>query len=554
MAYTFDEYFKKYTGVGIDYDGRYSYQCFDLANHYCVNVLGGKAFIGMYAYEIYENFANQPSKNLFTRIANTPAFVPQKGDIMVWAKTLNGKAGHVAICNGVGDTTYFYAYDENWDGKNQVTTLVKHNYNHVLGVLRPKDQSKINPTTNSDTNKGGDTMSDSNYKLSTPIQGVDLSYCQPNVDFAKLKANGIKYVILRAGYGNALAYPKQYDTTFENHYKAAKAAGLDVGVYWYSYANSVEAAKQEAKSCIKAMQGKKFEYPIYFDIEEKSQFDKGVNFCDSIITAFCTEITNAGYYAGVYCSTYWFTNYVSANVRSKYPVWIAEYNSRCTYQSAYGMWQNGISKNFAGLGEVDHDYCYVDYPKLIKALGKNGYTKSNDNTTPTTPTTPTTYKTYYVNDKSGVNYRVTPNGTLKGTYKYGTAVKVVVGSETKVGNYTWVKIENGCYMAKNFLSTTKPTTLKSTDEIAKEVIAGKWGNGETRKQKLTAAGYNYNTVQKRVNEMLLNGGADKKSIETIAKEVIAGKWGNGTNRVRKLAAAGYDYNTVQRKVNELLKK
>ena len=54
--------------------------------------------------------------------------------------------------------------------------------------------------------------------------------------------------------------------------------------------------------------------------------------------------------------------------------------------------------------------------------------------------------------------------------------------------------------------------------------------------------------------MLLNGGADKKSIETIAKEVIAGKWGNGTDRVRKLAAAGYDYNTVQRKVNELLKK
>ncbi|MBR2809750.1 MAG: hypothetical protein IKD69_00070 [Solobacterium sp.] len=82
---------------------------------------------------------------------------------------------------------------------------------------------------------------------------------------------------------------------------------------------------------------------------------------------------------------------------------------------------------------------------------------------------------------------------------------------------------------------------------------GKWGNGDERKQKLTAAGFDYNAVQAEVNKILGAGAAAKKSIEEIAKEVINGKWGNGDERKQKLTAAGYDYNTVQALVNKLLK-
>lgn len=104
-------------------------------------------------------------------------------------------------------------------------------------------------------------------------------------------------------------------------------------------------------------------------------------------------------------------------------------------------------------------------------------------------------------------------------------------------------------------ATTHPVTpsqpaKKSVDEIAKEVIAGKWGNGEERKKRLTAAGYNYTTVQKRVNELVA---PKKKSVTDIAKEVIAGKWGNGLTRRNKLKKAGYDYKAVQKEVNRLLK-
>ena len=309
------------------------------------------------------------------------------------------------------------------------------------------------------------------------IQGVDLSYCQPKVDFKKLKAQGFKFVILRAGYGDALKYPNQYDPTFEGHYAAATAAGLDVGAYWYSYADSPESARQEAQALIKALKGKKFAYPVYFDIEERSQFYRGMAFCDSIINAFCGELEKAGYYAGVYCSTYWYTNFVSKAVRDKYPCWIAEYNTKCNYGGSYQMWQNGLIY-VEGIGSIDHDFCYVDYPSIIKAAGKNGYTK---------PT-----------------------------------------------------------------AAPKPAPKKTVEELAREVIAGKWGAGAERAKKLTAAGYNYTAVQSRVNE-LLKVPAKKKSIDEIAREVIAGKWSAGAQRMRMLTDAGYDYMTVQNRVNELMK-
>lgn len=97
--------------------------------------------------------------------------------------------------------------------------------------------------------------------------------------------------------------------------------------------------------------------------------------------------------------------------------------------------------------------------------------------------------------------------------------------------------------------STENTDKKSVDELAQEVIDGKWGDGEARKKKLEDAGYNYNTVQDRVNEMLAK---PKKSVTEVSKDVIAGKYGNGDNRKKKLEAEGYDYDEVQAKVNQLL--
>lgn len=260
------------------------------------------------------------------------------------------------------------------------------------------------------------------------VQGIDISQAQVTVDFKKVSIAGIKFVIIRSGYGNALAYPKQIDSSFTKHYNGAKSAGLDVGSYWFSYADSPEAARAEARSCLSVIKGKKFEYPIFFDIENAWQFYKGKEFCDSIIEAFCSELTAAGYYVGVYCSTWWYTNYVSEKVRSKYPCWIAQWGSKCTYTGKYDMWQDNAVLIDGVQGAVDHDICYVDYPSIIKNKGLNGYTVPTPSISPSRP-------------------------------------------------------------------------KKTVEELAAEVWLGKWGAGAERMKRLTAAGYNYNAVQKRVNEM-----------------------------------------------------
>lgn len=309
------------------------------------------------------------------------------------------------------------------------------------------------------------------------IKGIDVSTWQGSIDFNRVKQSGINFVIIRAGYGSALS---QKDKWYETNYARAKAAGLHVGAYWYSYAGSAGEAREEARVCKQVLSGKQFDYPIYFDIEEKSQLSRGRAFCDSLIRAFCNEMEAGGYYAGFYTSLSSALNNVSSDVRNRYAFWIAQWNSYCTYQGAYGLWQYSSSGSVPGIsGRVDMDISYIDYPSIIKNGGFNGYGKG------TQPEAP------------------------------------------------------------------KPEK-KSMDTIAEEVIRGLWGNGTDRKNRLTKAGYSYDAVQKRVNE-LLGTKPQKKAIDTMAREVIRGDWGNGADRKNRLAKAGYDYRAIQKRVNELLK-
>lgn len=102
------------------------------------------------------------------------------------------------------------------------------------------------------------------------------------------------------------------------------------------------------------------------------------------------------------------------------------------------------------------------------------------------------------------------------------------------------------------VTPTPSTAEKSVEKVAEEVLAGKWGNGEERKNRLKAVGYDYAAVQAKVNQ-LVKGTSNQKSIDAVAREVIRGKWGNGADRKKRITSAGYDYSAVQKRVNELLK-
>lgn len=211
------------------------------------------------------------------------------------------------------------------------------------------------------------------------MNGIDISYCQKKVDWAKVN---VDFVIIRAGYGR---YTHQKDTMFEDHYAGAKQRGIPVGAYWYSYAKSEEDARKEADACLEILKGKQFEYPIYYDVEEKDTLNLGKDKVSAIIRAFLERVEAAGYWVGLYMSRSPLETYVADDIRTRYAIWVAEWGvTKPTYKGQYGMWQTGTGTVKGFPEKVDTDICYQDYPTQIKAKGLNGYGKEPDPPAPET--------------------------------------------------------------------------------------------------------------------------------------------------------------------------
>lgn len=140
-ANTYSTFIKARIGKKIDKDGRYGVQCVDLIKDYLDVVFGIKAGAWGDAHAYYDNYSKHPElvKN-FDKIANTPNFVPRKGDIVIWSRSMGG-TGHIAIATGEGNVSYFYAYDQNWGYAHEGVTRHRHDYSKFLGVLRPKNQA-----------------------------------------------------------------------------------------------------------------------------------------------------------------------------------------------------------------------------------------------------------------------------------------------------------------------------------------------------------------------------------------------------------------------------
>lgn len=208
------------------------------------------------------------------------------------------------------------------------------------------------------------------------VKGIDVSQWQGNIDFTKVKAAGYKFVIIRCNNWDNNYNCVVKDTCFESNYRKAKAAGLDVGVYYFTWQTDAAGAKHDAELCKEYIKGKTFEYPIYFDLEWQKAFAQGKTVCSDMVKKFCDSMEKSGYFAGLYISRSPLQQYITAEVASRYALWIAEYGSKCNYNGTYGMWQYSSEGSVPGINSnCDLDICYVDYPKIIKEGGLNGYTK-----------------------------------------------------------------------------------------------------------------------------------------------------------------------------------
>ena len=239
-----------------------------------------------------------------------------------------------------------------------------------------------------DETKGNGTVTDDFYKYfgisktqrasGSMAKGIDVSYAQGVIDWEKVKASGlVDFAILRAGYGKETS---QIDDQFSRNYTACKQLGIPVGVYWYSYATTAAEAEQEAKVCLQTIQGKQFEYPVTFDIEEERSLPQANALCQ----AFCSVLEAAGYYAAIYTFKSALESNFSAAIKSRYDIFLSHVGVQQTsYAGAYGLWQYSWTGRIPGIsGDVDLDYAYKDYPAMIQNAGLNGFTKTTQPTEP----------------------------------------------------------------------------------------------------------------------------------------------------------------------------
>ena len=281
--------------------------------------------------------------------------------------------------------------------------------------------------------------------MTKKYKGIDISEHQNGLSLKKVQ--GIDFVILRAGFtgwGTGVDYNK--DKCFEEWYEEAKAIGMSVGAYWYSCANTKEKGENEAKfmyqNCLK---GKKFEYPIYIDVEEpRHQTGKKRGVTDAII-GFCEYLEAKGYYVGIYASDYsGFRDKMYLNDLKAYDKWVANWDSLPTYVTDYGMHQTTSNGKITGYGgRLDLDTAYKNYPEIMKDNGLNGYKKEADKVEE--PSKPIEVNKLQVGDKVKITGmgRASAGGNLPETnlaigyvryvtaYHKGTAYPYQVGNKGK---------------------------------------------------------------------------------------------------------------------------
>ena len=226
----------------------------------------------------------------------------------------------------------------------------------------------------------------------TKVFGIDVSVWQGDFNFNQAAKEGVKFAILRG------AYNLSKDIKFEDNYKNAKAAGLDVGVYHYIMATTPAEAAQEAKFLLdNVLADKQFELPIYFDIEDSVHKAMSREQVSAVTRAYLEYLESRGYWVGVYSSKSFIDTYLEEDIKKEYAMWIAQWNTELTYNGQCGMWQFGGETNYIRSAKingqtVDQNYMLVDYPTLIKKKGKNGYGAGRANVKQQEPT----IKTYTV--------------------------------------------------------------------------------------------------------------------------------------------------------------
>ncbi len=196
------------------------------------------------------------------------------------------------------------------------------------------------------------------------VMGIDISKHNGNIDWNAVKNSGVQYVILRCGYRGSASGVLVEDQKFKSNIQGATAAGLKVGIYFFSQAvNEVEAV-EEASMTLSLIKNYRITYPVYIDVESANGRADGISKAarTSVINAFCQTIRNSGYTPGLYANKNWLTEKINTGALGGCKIWLAQYVAAPTYGGRYEMWQYSSRGSIAGIkGNVDLNVSYMGY-------------------------------------------------------------------------------------------------------------------------------------------------------------------------------------------------
>ncbi len=322
--------------------------------------------------------------------ANGGDYTPQRGDLIFFGTTSD--SDHVGLVKSVSGTR---VYTIEGNSSNKVS---QRNYlltaSGILGYASPQY-----------TDTSGAAQSG---RLADRLQSaekllIDVSKWQGTIDWTQT-ASAVDGAILRIGYRASSSRSLIIDPYFIANYNGAKAAGLPVGCYFYSDARNTADAVQEAAWVLETLRsnGCAMELPVFYDMESSAMASLSRTKLTEIARAFCDELLAADWLPGVYMNKSWATNKVNLTALEDCAIWIAQYNTSCTYAGHYDMWQYTDKGAVAGIsGDVDMDHCYVDYTAYIQAQGLNGVTAAG--TEPQQPAVYAAEETYVITAAAGTS-------------------------------------------------------------------------------------------------------------------------------------------------------
>ena len=267
----------------------------------------------------------------------------------------------------VFNTAYLPSYAEDEMSYYEQNDLA-NSFRYTDGQM--KDRGDANYAARATTNSGWPNDPKAICK------GIDVSYHNGTIDWKRVKQSEVEYAIIRCGYGTN--DKNQDDKKWEENVKGCIDNNIPYGVYLYSYADTVEKASSEADHAIRLLQGKKFKYPVYYDLEEDAIRKKlSKTEIANIAKTFCNKLSAKGYTVGIYANKDWFTNYLTDSCFNNWTKWVAQYNTVCNYKGKYDMWQCSSTGRVPGIsGNVDLNYSYSPF--------ENSYGGGNTNNGGTT--------------------------------------------------------------------------------------------------------------------------------------------------------------------------